>query len=84
MKQLGPYFLHNYNQINQLGQYSKATKRLLPHQAVCVVDFAENYQCREFREAQNSYYTRNSMTVHPMVLILSEDSIVRRDAVDIY
>lgn len=82
-EQLRSFGSHQYNNLGQLRQYSLAKKKLQPHQAICVVDFAENFMCHGAADAQSTYFGRNAITVHPMVVIFSEDYPVVRDAVDI-
>lgn len=74
-----PY--HMYNNISQLSAFKKCKAGLASYQAVAIVDFAENYVCREAEEAQSSFYGRNSVTVHPMVLIFCETNTIKRDSV---
>ena len=81
--QLKSFPLHQYNNLGQLRQYSLAKKHLKPHQAICVVDFAENFTCHGSADAQSTHFARNSVTVHPNVIIFSQDYHIFRDAVDI-
>ena len=80
-KRLVGYPLHMVNAMSQLSAYKKCKQGLKPGQAVCVIDFAENYVCRQYKESQTTYYTRNSVTIHPMVLIFPESNAVKRDSV---
>lgn len=82
-KQLSVFPLHIYNAISQLSAYRKCKESLRSHQVAVVCDFAENFICRQFSEAQSAYYSRNSITIHPMVIIFSKDSDLSRDSVAI-
>ena len=42
---------------------------------------AQNYVCKQYAEAQSAYYSRNSVTLHPMAAMFSEDSDIIRDSV---
>lgn len=46
-----------------------------------IVDFAENYVCREAQGARSFFDARNSVTVYPMALIFSERNVSMRDSV---
>ena len=73
--------LHIYDAINQLSAFKKCKNTLKPGSAVCIVDFAENYVIKQWSEDQSCYYSRNSITVHPMVLIFDDTYRVKRDSV---
>jgi hypothetical protein len=79
--QLATYPYHIFNAVNQSSAYKKCKSNLTSTQAVCVVDFAENYVCRQFAEAQSAYYSRNAVTIHPMVLVFASETDVHRDSV---
>lgn len=83
LAKLPSYALHKKNCVAQLYSYRMCKESLRPDEAVVVVDFAENYVCRQAAEAQASYYGRNSTTVHPMVIIFPNDSEISRDYFDI-
>jgi hypothetical protein len=70
-----------YDAVTQLSSFKKCKSSLLQHQAVVIVDFSENYVARQFAEAQSAYYSRNSVTIHPMVMLFSQDSSIARDSV---
>jgi len=78
---LEKFAFHMYNNVGQLSAFKKCKQTLNEDQLVVVVDFAENYTCRDFAEAQSSYYTRQSITIHPMVAIFSQQSVIKRDSV---
>ena len=79
--QMEKYPLHVKNACAQLHAYKQCKLSLGCDEAIVVRDFAENYVCRQFAEAQNAYYTRNSVTIHPMVVLFSTSQNVARDAV---
>ena len=79
--QLENYPLHLYNGISQLKAYKLCKESLRKDEAVVVCDFAENYVVRQYAEAQNAYYSRNSITIHPMVMIFNKNYEVSRDSV---
>ena len=81
MSQLGNFPYHKYNAVSQLGSFRKCKQSLKNHQVCAIMDFAENYVCRGAFEAQNVFYSRNSVTIHPLVLIFSRNSAVQRDSV---
>lgn len=64
-------------------QSYRACKELSDDQtAVIVVDFAENYTCLRQGEAQSAYYSRNQVTIHPMVVTINtSDGNSLRDSV---
>jgi len=78
--QLRSFPYHLYNCISQSSAFTKCKASLKPGQVVVVADFAENYVCRQFAEAQSAYYCRNSVTIHPFVLIFPSTATVRRDS----
>lgn len=77
------FALHKKNAIAQLHSYKLCKESLKPDEVIAVVDFAENYVCRQHSESQSAYYGRNSTTVHPMVLIFPHGSNISRDYFDI-
>jgi hypothetical protein len=80
-EQLLKYPYHMLNAVNQSSAYRKCKESLKPHEVLCVVDFAENYTCRQYAEAQSAYYSRNAVTIHPMVAIFANGGAVSRDSV---
>ena len=46
-----------------------------------VVDFAENFTCRERVEALSTYWNRNNVSINPMVAIFNKNNAVTRDSV---
>ena len=38
------------------------------------MDLAENFVCQRQGEAQSAYYSRNQVTIHPMVITLKQQS----------
>ena len=75
------YPSHLKNAVSQLKSYKKCKMSLRDDEVLVVVDFAENYVCKQYAEAQSAYYSRNSVTLHPMVAIFSQDSDIIRDSV---
>ena len=80
-KDLQTFPLHLFNAISQLSAFKKCKQSLKSNQVVVVADFAENYKCRQWSEEQACYYVRNSVTLHPLVIVFSEGSEVKRDSV---
>ena len=80
-QRLVKFAAHICNAVSQLSAYKKCKESLKKGEAACVIDFAENYVCRQYAESQTTYYVRNSVTIHPMVLIFPENSEVKRDSV---
>lgn len=80
-RQLVNFPYHTYNNIAQLHSFKVSKSQLKPHQVTVIADFAENYTCRQYAEAQSAYYSRNSVTIHPFVLIFSEGYEVKRESV---
>ena len=80
-EKLQQYPLHIRDAICQLSSYRKCKETLGVTEAVCIVDYAENYVCRQFSEAQSAYYSRSSVTLHPMVLVFSQSYHIQRDSV---
>jgi len=72
---------HMYYNISQLASFRHCKKELTEEHAAVIVDFAENFVCQEHAEAQSAYYGRNSVTIHPMVMLFSHDSDIQRDSV---
>lgn len=83
LKRSPSFSLHKKNAITQLHSYKLCKANLKEDEVVVVVDFAENYVCRQYSEAQSAYYGRNSTTVHPMVVIFPSGYQISRDYVDI-
>ena len=79
-KRLMNFPLHLTNAVRQLSAYKHCKDGLKENEVVCVIDFAENFTCRQYAEAQSAYYSRNAATVHPMVLIFPSNSRVKRDS----
>ena len=78
---LETYPLHLKLAMSQMSAYKDCKTSLKDNEALIIVDFAENFTCKQFAEAQSAYYARNSVTVHPMVILFSESSAVKRDSV---
>ena len=79
--QIEKYPLHVKNSSAQLRAYKQCKLSISSGKAIVVCDFAENYVCRQFAEAQNACYTRNGVSIHPMVILFSATQNVTRDAV---
>ena len=60
--------LHLFRAKWQQEQLQKCIQGLSNTQAVLVMDYAENYQCNFQNEAQNAFFDRNTVTIHPMML----------------
>lgn len=80
-KLLKDYPVHKFTSQHQLSQYTCSLKEVDSGAAVCVLDFAENYSCSVQGEVQSAYYSRNSVTLHPIVCIYNIDGKVIRDSV---
>lgn len=83
LKKTPSFALHKMNAVAQLHSYKLCKETLLENEAMAIVDFAENYVCRQHSEAQSAYYSRNSTTVHPMVVVFAPGGPVSRDYFDI-
>lgn len=81
VNQLKNFPSHIYMAVSQLSAFKKCKQSLSSDEVVVIVDFAENYVCRQFAEAQSAYYARNSVTIHPMVMVFPQSSAVKRDSV---
>lgn len=81
LEKLESYGRHVYMERTQQRSYQASLKSLKSNQCVVVVDFAENYTCLRQGEAQSAYYTRNQVTLHPMVITMQEGGTVQRDSV---
>ena len=72
---------HVCNARAQASSFKAAKASLKDHEALVVVDFAENFTCRERVEAQSTYWNRNNVTIHPMVAMFNKNKAVTRDSV---
>lgn len=81
ISQLGPYGRHVFIQCSQTNAFRDCKSFSSPVQAVVVVDFAENYTCIRQGEAQSAYYSRQQVTLHPMVVTINTDMGPVRDSV---
>ena len=80
-RDLQTFPLHLFSAVSQLSAFKKCKQNLKSSQVVVIADFAENYKCRQWSEEQACYYVRNSVTLHPLVIVFSEGSEVKRDSV---
>ena len=78
---LKDYPRHWFIASHQWEQYCLTTRSLGRKTAVCVLDFAENYTCSLQDEVQSAYYSRNSVTIHPIVVTYKEHGNLIRDSV---
>ena len=72
---------HVFNARSQLAAYQQCYTTLKEDECCVVVDFSENYTCLRQGEAQSAYYSRNQVTLHPMVMLVPNDGAVIRDSV---
>ena len=80
-RDLQTFPLHLFSAVSQLSAFKKCKQTLKSNQVAVIADFAENYKCRQWSEEQACYYVRNSVTLHPLVIVFSEGSEVKRDSV---
>ena len=73
LSKLDTYGLHSFIAKSQSKAYQQCLKTLKPNECCVVVDFAENYTCIRQNEAQTAYYSRNQVTLHPMVITKQRD-----------
>lgn len=66
-KELESYSLHLFNWHWQAAQFRTIRSNLPNKWILNVWDFAENYTCITQKEAQSAYWTRNQVTIHPIV-----------------
>ena len=78
---LHTYPAHIYNAKSQARSFKNCKSGLSAEDCIVIVDFAENYVVRQGVEEQSAYYCRESVTIHPMVLLFSTSSEVVRDSV---
>lgn len=81
ISQLGSYATHCDNYFMQLNSYQQMIKSFSNHECVVVMDFAENFACQMQGEAQSAYYSRQQVTVHPMVVSIWTECGIIRDSV---
>lgn len=81
LDQLTPFGRHVYTEYAQTSAYHQCLKSTTSTELVVVIDFAENYSCLRQGEAQSAYYSRNQVTLHPMVITINESDEVLRDSV---
>lgn len=79
--QLRTYGKHHFVGRWQQRSYKEAVENIKDGQVIAVVDFAENYTAQRQHEAQSAYYSRNLITIHPVVCIYKVDDVVVRDSV---
>ena len=66
-KELESYSLHLFCWHWQAAQFRTIRSNLPKKWILNVWDFAENYTCITQNEAQSAYWTRNQVTIHPIV-----------------
>lgn len=83
LEKLSTYGRHVYMAKTQSHSYQKCQESLKRNECRVVVDFAENYTCARQGEAQSAYYSRNQVTIFPMVITLSKEgsNTVIRDSI---
>ena len=64
----------------QASSFKAAKACLKDHEPSVVVDFAENFNCKERVEAQSNYWNRNNVTIHPMVAFFNKNKAVTYDS----
>ena len=74
VRQLRPYGFHVTNFLCQLAAFKENINSGKRDEAIIVVDFAENFTCQRQSEAQSAYYSRNQVTIHPMVIVINRAS----------
>lgn len=74
---LEPYGRHVFVKNSQSASYEQCISNLKPSECAVVVDFAENYTCIRQGEAQSAYYSRNQVTIHPMVINMKGSPDIR-------
>ena len=78
---LESYGRHIFVARSQTAAYQDCYSNLNENECCVVVDFAENYTCLRQGEAQSAYYSRNQVTLHPMVLVVPNEGGIIRDSV---
>lgn len=81
ISKLETYGRHVFIARSQSKAFQTCLDTLGPSDCSVVVDFAENYTCLRQGEAQSAYYSRNQVTLHPMVVTMKRDGNVQRDSV---
>lgn len=79
--QLQSFGRHCFIERSQTLAYKDCISNFGADEVVVVVDYAENYTCLRQGEAQSAYYSRNQVTVHPMVASVFKDNKRIRDSV---
>ena len=70
--------LHNKNAKALLFSYKLCKSSLKEDEVAVCVDFAKNYVYRTKKEAHSLYHSRDSMTVHPMVVVFPQGEEISR------
>jgi hypothetical protein len=64
-----PFAFHCFEQYHQAKQKDLNKQYLKLGEAMCIMDFSENYNCDMYRPAQSIYYTYRQATIHVAVII---------------
>ena len=80
-KLLHGFARHHFVANHQWKSYTLALDNLSSNTALCVLDFAENYTAAIQGVVQSAYYSRNSITLHPIVVHYKRGEDVIRDSV---
>jgi hypothetical protein len=65
---------HHFVANHQWKAYTLALDSLADDSALCVLDLAENYTSAVQGEVQSTYYSRTSITLHPIVVHYKVDT----------
>ena len=65
----------------QQKQYRENASSLEENEIIAVVDFSENFTCKQQSEAQSAYYSHTQVTIFPAVCFYKGDQGVIRDSV---
>ena len=80
-KLLHGFARHHFVANHQWKSYTLALDNLSSNTALCVLDFAENYTAAIQGVVKSAYYSRNSITFHPIVVHYKRGEDVIRDSV---
>ena len=81
IQQLNSLGRHIFTEYSQTCSYHQCMKKTKTNELTVVIDFAENYTCLRQGEAQSAYYSRNQVTMHPMVITINQADSTIRDSV---
>ena len=80
LKKLKTYGSHCFIARWQQKAFKNALANLKDEEALAVADFAENYTAQRQEEAQSAYYSRNQITIHPVVCWYRNNDVITRDS----